>query len=76
LLPDGLNGSIAPFNASWLQPGGTWSYTVLGGNGVYVSLALLFWVCYFALAPNHNASSDEAAADVTEKANEPSKKKA
>ena len=52
LLPEGWGGAwdhdsrliIAAPSASWLSPGGTWSYSVLGHAGVCLMLASLFCV--------------------------------
>mmetsp|Transcript_13354 Transcript_13354/g.17300 ORF Transcript_13354/g.17300 Transcript_13354/m.17300 type:complete len:122 (+) Transcript_13354:53-418(+) len=59
ILPNGLNGEFASPSMEWLAPGGTWAYAVLGGYGVYLSIALLFWITYFALGENHVVSEEE-----------------
>lgn len=43
---------------SWAVPGGTWAYSVIGGWGVFVMSAALFWVAYFALEESGRSSTD------------------
>jgi hypothetical protein len=61
LLPNGWGESLALPEASWFKPGGTWAYGVIGGRGVFVMSAALFWVAYFALEDNARPSKKHGA---------------